>query len=76
MLVAIGKPVFHRYTNTTYGNWMRDSLPRTPYDADKYWATKANETHVLYEFMNKTAFKRDVPSRNYTLPFGLKVRHS
>ena len=74
MLVAIGKPVYHRFTNTSHGNWMRDSLPRTSIDGDKYWATKYNETYVLYEYTNKTTFKKDIALRNYTLPFALKVK--
>jgi hypothetical protein len=52
---------------------MRDSLPRTTFDGDKYWATKYNETYVLYEYANKTTFKKDISIRNYTLPFALKV---
>ncbi len=72
--MAIGKPVYHRFTNTSHGNWMRDSLPRTLADGDKYWATKYNETYVLYEYTNKTTFKKDLAVRNYTLPFALKVR--
>ena len=52
---------------------MRDSLPRTMIDGDKYWATKFNETYVLYEYANKTTFKKDISARNYTLPFALKV---
>lgn len=52
---------------------MRDSLPRTMADGDKYWATKFNETYILYEYVNKTTFKKDVSARNYTLPFALKV---
>lgn len=71
--MAIGKPVYHRFTNTSHGNWMRDSLPRTMIDGDKYWATKFNETYVLYEYANKTTFKKDISARNYTLPFALKV---
>lgn len=73
VLVAIGKPVYHRFTNTSHGNWMRDSLPRAMTDGDKYWATKFNETYVLYEYINKTTFKKDISARNYTLPFALKV---
>ena len=52
---------------------MRDSLPRTSLDVDKYWATKYNESYTLYEYSNKTTFKKDIPLRNYTLPLALKV---
>lgn len=73
VLSAIGKPVYHRYTEAPYGNWMRDALPRTPADADKYWATKYGNSYHLFEYATKAAFKRDTPTRNYTLPFALKV---
>lgn len=73
VLSAIGKPVFHRFTDSLYGNWMRDAQPRTPADGDKYWATKFNQSYLLYEYTNKTTFKKDTPVRNYTLPFALKV---
>lgn len=76
VLSAIGKPVFHRFTDAPYGNWMKDSLPRTSIDVEKYWATKYNESYTLYEYSNKTTFKKDIPLRNYTLPFALKVRKS
>jgi hypothetical protein len=72
VLSAIGKPVYHRFTDTPYGSWMRDSLPRSSYDADKYWATKYNDTYHLYEYTNKTTFKKDIFVKNYTLPFALK----
>ena len=76
MLSAIGKPVYHRFTDAPYGSWMRDALPRTGVDADKYWATKYNSTYHLFEYANKTTFKRDVPLKNYTLPFAFKAsRH-
>ena len=55
---------------------MRDSLPRTTIDVEKYWATKYNESYTLYEYSNKTTFKKDIPLRNYTLPFALKVRRN
>jgi len=73
VLSAIGKPVYHRFTDTPYGNWMRDSMPRTTADGEKYWATKYNQSYTLYEYTNKTTFKKDIPVRNYTLPFALKV---
>jgi len=72
VLSAIGKPVYHRFTDTPYGSWMRDAMPRSPPDADKYWATKYNDTYHLYEYTNKTAFKKDYFIKNYTLPFPLQ----
>ncbi|KAF4526436.1 hypothetical protein B566_EDAN015068 [Ephemera danica] len=71
-LTAVGKPVFHRYTDATYGSWMRDSLPRKGVSPDKFWATKDKDPYHLYEYSNKTTFRQDKPTRNYTLTPGFK----
>ncbi|KAJ8963128.1 hypothetical protein NQ318_018593, partial [Aromia moschata] len=73
VLYAVGKPVYHRYTDHTYGSWMRDpaSSP-TGKEHEKYWVTHENKSNVLYEYDNKTMFRRDIFSRSYNLdhPFG------
>ena len=73
VLSAIGKPVYHRFSDTPYGSWMRDAMPRSTLDGDKYWATKYNDSYHLYEYTNKTSFKKDIFVKNYTLPFALQV---
>ncbi|XP_075215679.1 uncharacterized protein LOC142321462 isoform X2 [Lycorma delicatula] len=68
---AVGKPVFHKYTNATFGSWMKDLQPRKN-DAsiiDKYWVTKEENRHVLYEYPNKTAFKKDQHTKLYNLKY-------
>ncbi|XP_065337582.1 uncharacterized protein LOC135938024 [Cloeon dipterum] len=67
ILYAVGKPVFHRFTDKSYGAWMRDSHPRNDIMADKYWVTKEEDNNHLFEFSNKTQYRKNVPSRNYTL---------
>ncbi|KAJ8924524.1 hypothetical protein NQ315_007322 [Exocentrus adspersus] len=73
VLYAVGKPVYHRYTDHTYGSWMRDpaSTP-TEKEHEKFWVTHENKSNVLYEYDNKTMFRRDTPNKEYHLdhPFG------
>ncbi|KAK2713866.1 hypothetical protein QYM36_009677, partial [Artemia franciscana] len=72
VLSAIGKPVHLHYTDSLYGSWMRDPNPRFQVMNDRYWATRANDTNHLFEYINKTTFRQDSPVRNYTLPFTMK----
>ncbi|KAL1110473.1 hypothetical protein AAG570_008001 [Ranatra chinensis] len=66
---AVGKPVFHRFTEATYGSWMRDAQPRTEANNEKYWVTKENDNLYLFEYANKTAFKRDIYNKRYRLEY-------
>lgn len=65
LLYAVGKPVYHRYTDQIYGCWMRDSDPRTSRDGEKYWVTseKPEDSHKLFEFENKSMFRKNTPSK-------------
>jgi hypothetical protein len=72
-LYAVGKPVYHRYTNMTYGSWMRDSAPPTEADTDKFWFTDENDPNHLYEYFNKTLFRAGTPSFKYRLGYPFKV---
>ncbi|XP_066907006.1 uncharacterized protein [Halyomorpha halys] len=64
---SVGKPVFHKVSDSLYGSWMRDPLPRG--DSDKYWVTRENESSTLYEFGNKTAYSHDTPTKIYRLEY-------
>ncbi|XP_023027680.2 uncharacterized protein isoform X1 [Leptinotarsa decemlineata] len=72
VLYAVGKPVYHRYTEHVYGCWMRDSNPPNEKEEQKYWVTKESEPTILYEYDNKTMYRRDMPTKEYNLdhPFG------
>ncbi|CAH1108649.1 unnamed protein product [Psylliodes chrysocephalus] len=72
VLYAVGKPVYLRFTEDNYGSWMRDSNPINEKDEHKYWVTRENQPHKLYEFANKTMFRRDIPTHVYNVndPFG------
>lgn len=75
VLYAVGKPVYHRYTDALYGAWMRDPQPRTDIGGDKFWVTKDGDPYHLYEYANKTMFRKDIATRNYTLQPAFKVRY-
>ncbi|XP_018572198.1 uncharacterized protein LOC108911691 [Anoplophora glabripennis] len=73
VLYAVGKPVYLRYTDYTYGSWMRDpaSAPNEK-EHEKFWVTYENQSNVLFEYDNKTMFRSDTSNKNYHLdhPFG------
>ncbi|XP_068082075.1 uncharacterized protein [Anabrus simplex] len=71
-LYAVGKPVYHRYTDAVYGSWMRDSLPRPESNGEKFWVTNETEPYHLFEYANKSAFRKDVPTRTYKLDHPFK----
>lgn len=73
MLHAVGKPVYHRYTNMTYGSWMRDAQPLTEADSQKFWFTNESDENHLYEYVNKTLFRAGTPSATYKLQYPFKV---
>lgn len=72
---AIGKPVYHRYSNDTYGCWMRDAYNSGEGADEKIWVTRENIFNQLYEFYNKTSFKEDRPSSTYNLDIPFTVRN-
>ncbi|CAL4111283.1 unnamed protein product, partial [Meganyctiphanes norvegica] len=68
MLSAVGKPVYHRHTDSKYGSWMRDPHPKDPTADTKYWTTDTEIPNLLFEFSDKNRYRKNKPSRNYSLP--------
>lgn len=68
MLSAVGKPVYHRHTDSNYGSWMRDPLPRDTSLETKFYTTDPTSPYYLYEFSDKNQYRKNLPSKNYTLP--------
>lgn len=59
VLYAVGKPVFHRSNESEmHGWWMRDPLPRTEKDAEKYYVTLEADPYKLYEYKNKDTYRK------------------
>ncbi|CAH1169822.1 unnamed protein product [Phaedon cochleariae] len=66
VLYAVGKPVYLRSSVETYGCWMRDAT--IPNDKEpQIWLTKESEPTVLYQYKNKTLYRRDIPEKKYQL---------
>ncbi|KAK7083078.1 Olfactomedin-like domain protein [Halocaridina rubra] len=68
LLSAVGKPVYHRHTDSEYGSWMRDPHPKDPLLEPKYWTTNMSDPYHLYEFADKNRYRKNQPTKNYTLP--------
>lgn len=67
-LYAIGKPVYHKFSEEHYGSALKDPLPRNEMIAEKYWCTKQNESKRLYEYANKNTYR----SNSYIKMYGLE----
>ncbi|KAG7163708.1 Myocilin-like [Homarus americanus] len=67
MLSAVGKPVYHRHTESNFGSWMRDPHPREPRREPRFWTTNPADPYHLYEFSDKNRYRKNLPSKNYTL---------
>ncbi|XP_063894383.1 uncharacterized protein LOC135117890 [Helicoverpa armigera] len=57
-LYAIGKPVYHRYKEETFGAWLRDSNGSDA-QREKLWTTQETDVERLREYRTKTSFKQD-----------------
>lgn len=61
MLYAVGKPVYNRYSDYTYGCWMTDAHPDGP--ANYIWVTNETSSNELIEFRNKTSYRKNEPAK-------------
>ncbi|XP_055319441.1 uncharacterized protein LOC129577050 [Sitodiplosis mosellana] len=59
VLYAVGKPVYHKSTDVTYGSWLKDSHPRTKEFSEKIWTTYETDRSIIYEFADKTSFRNN-----------------
>lgn len=73
VLYAVGKPVYHKYTDQNYGAWLKDSAPRNDAIEKKIWATRENDTSRLFEFANKTTYRNNVATKTYRLDKPFRV---
>lgn len=67
---AVGKPVYNRYSNASFGSWMKD--PVSPVSNETIWMT-INEINALLEFSNKSIFKGEIPSKRHQLNYQFHV---
>ena len=74
MVETIGKPVFHRYSGDLFGSWLMDSYSEADPDSDrKIWVTLSTANQTLYEFENKTMYRDNKSTKNYSLPLPFSV---
>ncbi len=74
MVETIGKPVFHRYSGDLFGSWLIDAYDYTEdEEKSKIWVTSSEHNRTLYEFSNKTMFRSNKPTKNYSLPLPFTV---
>lgn len=72
VLYAVGKPVYHKFTDLNYGAWLKDSSPKNDVFAEKIWAT--NETYnILYEYANKADYRNNNTLKTYRIDGGFMV---
>ena len=72
-MYAVGKPVFHKYTDSNYGTWMKDPLARNDAAMEKVWTTKETDTKRLYEHNNKAAYRSNIAHKTYDLKVPFRV---
>ena len=52
---------------------MQDARPMLPPDSDKYYMTQQGDAFHLYQYENKTMFRKNKPQQIYNLPYQGKV---
>uniref|UniRef100_A0A1B0CMG6 Uncharacterized protein n=1 Tax=Lutzomyia longipalpis TaxID=7200 RepID=A0A1B0CMG6_LUTLO len=67
VLYAVGKPVYHKFTEQNYGAWLKDPTPKNDAVGEKIWATKENDSFRLYEYANKAVYRNNIPTKSYRL---------
>jgi len=73
VLYAVGKPVYHKFSEQNYGAWLKDPLARSEAVTERIWATKENDNLQLFEYANKITYRNNAPSKIYRLQFPFKV---
>lgn len=66
MLYAVGKPVYHKWTDLPYGSWLKDPHPKNEDGGEKIWTTYDTHNTTIYEFNDKAKFRNNI-SHTYTL---------
>lgn len=69
IIYAIGKPVFFKSTEQSYGAWMRDTNPYNEAASERIWMTKEDEPFRLYEYANKGAYRANNFAKIYNLRY-------
>lgn len=74
VLYAVGKPVYHKYSDQNYGAWLKDPMARNDQIAERIWATRENDNFQLFEYADKVTYKTNRTSKVYRLQFPFQVK--
>lgn len=69
----MGKPVYHKFTDLTYGSWLKDALPKNDDVGEKIWTTNESDTLHVYEYANKAKYRNNIPKIHRLKPPGFRV---
>lgn len=73
VLYAVGKPVYHKFTDQTYGSWLKDPLPKNDDIGERIWTTNESDTLHVYEYANKAKYRNNTPRLHKLKPPGFRV---
>lgn len=73
VLYAVGKPVYHKFTDQTYGSWLKDPLPKNEDVGERIWTTNESDTLHIYEYANKAKYRNNLPRLHKLKPPGFRV---
>lgn len=73
VLYAVGKPVYHKATNVTYGSWLKDAVTMNEEFAKKIWTTYETHPTLIFEFADKIAFRNNQANEKRLRPPGFQV---
>lgn len=72
VLYAVGKPVYHKSTNITYGSWLKDAQS-TGETREKVWTTYETHSNIVFEFADKLSFRNNKGVELRLRPPGFQV---
>lgn len=73
MLYAVGKPVYHKWTDLTYGSWLKDPTPPNYLFEEKVWTAFDTNNKSVYEYNDRDTFRNNSSSHIYTLTKAFSV---
>lgn len=73
MLYAVGKPVYHKWTDLPYGSWLKDPSPRNEWYDERVWTAFDTGNRTVFEYSDRETFRNNNSSHIYTLTKAFSV---
>lgn len=71
----MGKPVYNKFTDMSYGAWLKDPNPRNDDYAEKIWSTSETDPYHVFEYASKAVYRNGNPRTiNLRNPFRVRQR--